>query len=151
MSVSDLSSEQTGPNLHYLIHSLLICVILQIDVHVMMHVGVHSLPEVLHRDRKWLCHPNTSGLTRMMVPTQLFLWWPQLPWGTTAGTESSFCPLLLVSDRRARLQSHLIYLLWSPWCHTAWHVGQMSQTTGWLLLWDNGTINETAVTTKCCV
>lgn len=48
MSVTDLSSEQTGPNLHYLIDSLLIGVILQIDVRATTHVGVRSLPEVLH-------------------------------------------------------------------------------------------------------
>lgn len=39
MSVRNLTSEQTGPNLHYLIYSLLICVILQTEVHVITHAG----------------------------------------------------------------------------------------------------------------
>lgn len=114
MSVSDLSSEQTGPNLHCLIYRLLICATLQIDVHETTRAGVHSLPEVLHRDTKWPCHLNTSGLTRTMAPTWLFPWWPQLPQGAAAEAKSSSCPLLPVSARRARLQIHLIYLLRSP-------------------------------------
>lgn len=81
MPVSDLRSEQPAPNLHYLIYGLLICVILQIGAHVTVHVGARSLPEVLHRDVKWLCHLNTSGLTRTTAPARLFPWWPRLPWG----------------------------------------------------------------------
>lgn len=58
--------------------------------------------------------------------------------GTAAETtKSCFCSLLPLSARRARL------------------VGQgLSQATGQSLLRDNGimaTINQTAVTTKCCV
>lgn len=72
MSVSDLSSEQSAPDLHNLMYHLLICVILWLDVQVTMCVGVHSLPEVLHRDTKPSCCLNTSDLTRMGVPTRPF-------------------------------------------------------------------------------
>ena len=114
MSLSDFSSDQTGPNLHYLIYRLLICVVWQIDVHVNVRVGVHSFPEVLHRDVKWSCHLNTSGLTRTMVPTQLFPWWPQLPRGDRSIDQVLLLPPLPVSARRARLRIHLIDVLWSP-------------------------------------
>lgn len=157
MSVSDLSSEQTGPNLRYLICSLLICVILQIDVHVTMRVGVHSLPEVLYRDIKWSCHLNTSGMlihqddgshsALSKVATAAlggrsrdrFLLLPPPPGlGQEGQASDSPCLPAVVTQ-----------------CHRAWRVGQgLSQTTGQSLLWDNGimaTINKTAMTTKCCV
>lgn len=72
MSVGDLSSEQSAPNLYNLMCHLLTCVILWPDMQVTMCVSVHSLPEVLHRDTKPCCCLNISDLTMMEVPTHPF-------------------------------------------------------------------------------
>lgn len=110
MSVSDLSSEQSAPNLHCLLYHLLICVILWLDLQVTARVGGHSLPEVLHRDTKLSCHLNTSDLTRMGVPTQPFPWWPhQRP-------SPPFSPFLLVT------------FTWSTYCGHQCHRASIMAT-----------------------
>lgn len=112
MSVGDFTLEQTGPNFHlvfnlqfaYLCHFADWCACDRVCGCPPLTCGAEQGHEVA-------VPPEYSQSGQTMVPTQLFPWWPQLPWGTAAGTKSFFCLLLPLSARR--LQIHLVYLLGS--------------------------------------